>query len=82
MATFVMDVIYKTGKRETSAERWHVGNFFCSLAIDDVDEYVEDFSSKAIEIMTGILETSYLHYDSPVPLLVHSSAGNHWGELK
>ena len=45
MATFVMDVIYKTGKRETSAERWHVGNFFCSLAIDDVDEYVEDIVS-------------------------------------
>ncbi len=45
-------------------------------------EFVEDFSKQAEEMMATILENSYLNYDSEVPILVHSSHGKHWGELK
>lgn len=49
----------------------------------EVDEkFVTEFSAKAIEIMEQALKNSYLNYDSPVPLVVHSSYGKHWGELK
>ena len=45
-------------------------------------DFVETFETKAIEIMEQALKNSYLDYDSPVPLVVHSSHGRHWGELK
>jgi DNA polymerase-1 len=49
----------------------------------EVDEkFVDEFSKQAITIMEQALKNSYLNYDSPVPLLVHSSHGKHWGELK
>lgn len=49
----------------------------------EVDEkFVDEFSKKAEEIMQQALKNSYLNYDSPVPLIVHSSHGKHWGELK
>jgi DNA polymerase-1 len=49
----------------------------------EVDEnFALEFSQKAIEIMEQALKNSYLNYDSPVPLMVHSSRGSHWGELK
>ena len=46
------------------------------------DDFVDVFSSNAISIMENTLKESYLHYDSPIPLIVHSSHGKHWGELK
>lgn len=44
--------------------------------------FMKEFEAKAIEIMEQALKKSYLDYDSPVPLVVHSSSGKHWGELK
>lgn len=46
------------------------------------DEYVHEFSKKSEEIMKQVLKKSSLQYESPVSLVVHSSIGNHWGELK
>lgn len=46
------------------------------------EDFVKNFEAKAIEIMEQALKNSYLNYDSPVPLVVHSSHGKHWGELK
>ncbi len=46
------------------------------------DNFVDIFSNNAISIMENTLKESYLHYDSPIPLIVHSSHGKHWGELK
>jgi DNA polymerase-1 len=45
-------------------------------------DFVSAFSQKADEIMEQALKNSYLNYDSPIPLIVHSSHGKHWGELK
>ena len=51
--------------------------------IYEIDEnMVNDFSDNVIEIMQKVLETSYLEYESPVPVVVESSIGKHWGELK
>jgi len=46
------------------------------------DDFVEEFSKQAETIMEQALKNSYLNYDSLVPLVVHSSHGKHWGELK
>lgn len=46
------------------------------------EEFVEEFSKEVLAIMQNALKDSYLHYDSPVPLVVHSSLGDTWGELK
>ncbi|MCA9352677.1 hypothetical protein KC901_00665 [Patescibacteria group bacterium] len=46
------------------------------------DSFVQEFSKNAERIMEDILKSSYLKYDSPVPLVVHSSHGEHWGKLK
>lgn len=48
--------------------------------INEKDE--KEFSEKIISIMKNILSDSYLGFKTEVPLLVHSSAGKHWGELK
>jgi len=49
----------------------------------EVDQkFVNEFSERAESIMEQALKNSYLDYDSPVPLVVHSSQGKHWGELK
>ncbi len=42
----------------------------------------EEFEKKMLFVMENILEKSFLNYTSEVPLLVHSSYGKHWGELK
>lgn len=44
--------------------------------------FVEEFSQEVLRIMQTTLENSYLKYKSPVPLVVHSSVGDTWGELK
>lgn len=41
-----------------------------------------DFEKKMLLVMGNVLAESYFALDSEVPLLVHSSAGIHWGELK
>ncbi len=51
--------------------------------IYEVDEgKVDDFSEKVVGIMENILEISYLHYETEVPIFVHGSVGKNWGELK
>lgn len=45
-------------------------------------DIVADFAAQAETIMMQVLKTSYLDYESPVPFVVHYSAGEHWGELK
>lgn len=46
------------------------------------EKFVDEFTKMADEIMEQALKNSYLNYDSPVPLVVHSSVGDNWGELK
>jgi len=46
------------------------------------EHFVDEFEKQVVTLMHDVLNNSYLKYDSPVPLLVHSSIGNHWGELK
>ena len=51
--------------------------------IYEVDETrAEDFSKKVITIMENVFKDSYIHFDSKVPLVVHTSIGKNWGELK
>jgi len=51
--------------------------------IYEVDEdNAKDFSEKVIKIMENVLAHSYAKIESEVPLLVHTSIGKHWGELK
>jgi DNA polymerase-1 len=45
-------------------------------------EKADTFAKEAKDIMERILMDSFLHYDAPVPLVVHSSTGTDWGELK
>jgi len=45
-------------------------------------DFVDEFSDQVMRIMQNTLAQSYLNYDAPVPLIVHSSSGDHWGELK
>lgn len=52
------------------------------IVYEIANDFVEEFSKHAEEIMKQALKNSYLNYDSPVPLVVHSSNGIHWGELK
>ncbi len=40
------------------------------------------FSEKVINTMVNIFENSYINYKTEVPLIVHSSMGKNWGELK
>ncbi|MCA9351586.1 hypothetical protein KC929_02305 [Patescibacteria group bacterium] len=46
------------------------------------ESFVDTFEEHARGIMREVLKTSYLDYDSPVPLVVHASHGKHWGSLK
>ncbi len=49
----------------------------------EIDENeAEKFSTDVTEIMGKILGNSYLKYETEVPIIVHSSSGKHWGELK
>ena len=51
-----------------------------------VYEIEEDILGKAQKIienaMRGVLERSYLHYKTDIPLVVHSGSGNNFGEVK
>jgi len=51
-----------------------------------VYEIREEVLQKADKIikkaMEGVLERSYLHYKTDIPLLVHSGSGNNFGEVK
>ncbi|MAQ76951.1 hypothetical protein CL684_00250 [Candidatus Campbellbacteria bacterium] len=46
------------------------------------DNYAQGFATQAENIMKDILTNSYLEYTSPVPIIVHHSHGDNWGELK
>ena len=46
------------------------------------DDEKDAFIEKGKKDMEDILEKSYIHYKTDVPLLVHASSGKHWGELK
>lgn len=40
------------------------------------------FIDEATAIMQAVFKESFLNFDSPIPLVVHSSTGTDWGELK
>jgi DNA polymerase-1 len=49
----------------------------------EIDEKVLEKASKIIEkAMQGVLERSYLHYKTDIPLEVHSGSGDNFGEVK
>jgi len=49
----------------------------------EIEEGVLEKASKIIEkAMEGVLERSYLHYKTDIPLLVHSGSGDNLGEVK
>ncbi len=43
---------------------------------------VESFINDVLPLMEQVLGDSYLGYQSPVPLVVHTSHGTSWGDLK
>ncbi len=51
------------------------------LIFEIKDEALEKASQIITEEMEGVFEKSYLHYASPVPLVVHSSRGETWQDL-
>ncbi len=51
--------------------------------IYEIDENERSsFEQLMLDLMESILDKSFLRYKSEVPLVVHSSHGKHWGELK
>ena len=49
----------------------------------EVEESVLEKADKIIKnAMENLLERSYLHYKTDIPLLVHSGSGNNFGEVK
>jgi len=46
------------------------------------EDLVQEFNNQIISILENILATSFLKLKTDVPLVVHSSTGKHWGELK
>ena len=44
--------------------------------------FVDSFSTEATHIMERVFYDSFLHYESPIPLVVHSSTGTDWEALK
>jgi len=49
----------------------------------EIDEKVLGKAEKIIkDAMENVLERSYLHYKTDIPLLVHSGSGNNFGEVK
>lgn len=46
------------------------------------EDQADKFAKHVNSLMENILEKSYIHYISSVPLVVHYSKGSHWGELK
>ena len=49
----------------------------------EVEESVLDKAAKIIEgAMEGVLERSFLHYKTDIPLIVHYGSGNNLGEVK
>ena len=49
----------------------------------EVDENVLEKAEKIIKLaMESVLERSYLHYKTDIPLLVHSGSGDNFGEVK
>jgi DNA polymerase-1 len=49
----------------------------------EIDEKVLEKAEKIIkDAMENVLERSYLHYKTDIPLLVHSGSGDNFGEVK
>ena len=49
----------------------------------EIHESATEKASKIIKkAMEGVLERSYLHFKTDIPLVVHSSSGNNFGEVK
>ena len=49
----------------------------------EIDEKVLSQADKVIrQAMENVLERSYLHYKTDIPLLVHSGFGDNFGEVK
>ena len=49
----------------------------------EIEESVREHAKKIIKkAMEGVLERSYLHYKTDIPLVVHSGFGNNFGEVK
>ncbi len=49
----------------------------------EIDENVLEKADKIIKkAMEAVLERSYLHYKTDIPLLVHSGFGDNFGEVK
>jgi DNA polymerase-1 len=49
----------------------------------EIDESVLDKAIKIIErAMEGVMERSYLHYKTEIPLLIHYGFGDNFGEVK
>lgn len=42
----------------------------------------DEFKKKAQELMEQVLDNSYLEIDTNIPLVVHTSSGKNWSELK
>lgn len=51
------------------------------LIFEIKDEAIEQACKIITEEMEGVFVKSYLHYASPVPLVVHSSSGETWQDL-
>lgn len=49
----------------------------------EIQESVLEKADKIIKsAMEGVLERSYLHYKTDIPLVVHSGSGDNFGEVK
>jgi len=80
LAMIHIDEWLQTEKKGTKAKL--ILQIHDEIVYEVTEKFVKEFSEKADSIMEQILQSSYLEYESPVPLVVHSSHGKHWGELK
>ena len=61
----------------------HLATAESIVGILELEKYDLKKASKIIkDAMQSVLERSYLHYKTDIPLVVHSGYGNNFGEVK
>lgn len=82
MIKLAMVAVFEYLSKHTALDAHFVLQIHDEIIFEVKDTDIEVFTKKVNDIMVDILSSSYLSYDSPIPLVVHYSSGRHWGELK
>ncbi len=74
---------YEDLEKEGLSDKVHLLLQIHDELVYEIDESVLDKAIKIIErAMEGVMERSYLHYKTEIPLLIHYGFGDNFGEVK